>query len=112
MPNLQNLPGQVQPMTGDASVEAALAALSPQEQALVAQGIDPYADGNEPSIGSYPPGVIPNGEGLSPEQRVQLGAQLQELLAGLPKPSNPADAKFMTDIASAIEALSAGESWK
>lgn len=39
---INGLRNSVQPMTGNASIEAAMLALSPEEQALVAQGIDPF----------------------------------------------------------------------
>lgn len=71
MPGLQSLNAQAQPMTGDASIEAALAALSPQDQAKLAAGIDPLADGSAaPSVNGGVPGAVPNipvGTPITPE---------------------------------------------
>ena len=100
MPNLQNLPAQVQPITGDASIEAAMAALSPQDQALIAQGIDPLSDNEGPIVNGGVPGVIPN-PGMTPEMKMQLGATLQEILKSLPAPASQGEDAVRVSLESA-----------
>lgn len=108
MPNMTNLPGQVQPMTGDASIESALAALTPEQAQMVQAGENPFYDGNMPAINGYAPGVIPTGEGMSPEQRMAVAQEIQALLSSLPKPTNPGDAAFTASLQDAFLALTSG----
>ena len=108
MPNMQNLPEQVQPMSGDASIEAALAAMTPEQAQTFMAGGNPYYDGNMPAINGYAPGVFPTGEGMSPEQRIAVAQEIQNLLSSLPKPTTPEDAAFSASLMDALQALSGG----
>lgn len=112
MPNgLQNVVAAAQPITGESSIEAALAALSPQEQAAVMAGVDPYgADsgmmGGQPAVN---PAVPANGgapqAGLSPEARMAIAENLATILNSVGTPTNEADAAFTSSIQNAIMAL-------
>lgn len=110
MPGLQSLNAQVQPMTGDASIEAALAALSPAEQAAVMSGADPLGDGSAmaPGMAPMPNGMPAQNVGLGPEARAAIGAQLQQILASLPAPATEADAALGSSLENAIGALMMG----
>lgn len=108
MPNMQNLPEQVQPMTGDASIEAALAAMTPEQAQTLMAGGNPYYDGNMPAIPGYAPGEIPTGEGMTPEQRMAVAQEIQTLLSSLPQPTNPGDAAFSASLMDALQALTGG----
>ena len=109
MPGLQSLNAQVQPITGNASIDAALAALSPQDQAKLAAGIDPLADGSAiPSVDGGVPGMVPNNPPLTPEARAAIGAQLQQILQSLPPASSEADAALGSSLENAIGALMMG----
>lgn len=114
MPGLQDLVAQAQPKTGPASLDAVVAALSPQEQALVAQGIDPY--GNDQGMMAGQPGLLPPQTqgassapvGLTPENRMAIGAMLEETLKAIGQPGNEADAVAAQSIQNAISALIGG----
>lgn len=109
MPGLQSLNAQAQPMTGDASIEAALAALTPQERAQVAAGIPVLGDGSAaPSVDGGVPGMVPNNPPLTPESRAAISAQIQQILQSLPPASSEADAAFGTSLENALEALMMG----
>ena len=129
MPGLQDLQRMVQPITGQASMEAAVAALNPQERAMVAQGLDPFgADqgmlGGQPGIAQAPiPGAIPQPAGpqpagpqpagpqpagLSPESRMAIGAMLEQSLAAIGQPASEADAAAAQSIQNALMALGGG----
>lgn len=113
MAGLNDLVAQVQPKTGPASLDAVVAALSP-DQALAAQGIDPYGNdqgmlGGQP--GMLPPqtkGAAPAPVGLTPENRMAIGAMLQETLNAIGQPGNEADAVAAQSIQNAIAALVGG----
>lgn len=118
MPGLQDLKAQVQPITGPASVDAALAALNPQELAMVSQGIDPYgADQgmmqeqgavNAEIAGANGGGAIPAQPTLTPQTRAAIGQALQDSLSVLGQPATEADAVAVQSIQNAIAALSGG----
>lgn len=119
MPGLQDLQKMVQPITGQASMEAAVAALNPQERAMVSQGLDPFgADqgmlGGQPGIAQAPiPGAIPQPTtaqpaGLSPESRMAIGAMLEQSLAAIGQPASEADAAAAQSIQNALMALGGG----
>lgn len=106
MPNaLQNLNKQAQNITGPASIDAALAALSPEEQQMVLQGIDPY--GQDMSQVS-PAAPINANMGLRPEDRIAIGQGLQQILSTIGDPSNENDAAAVMSIQNAIQALGVG----
>lgn len=112
MPGLQDLTAAAQLTTGPQSIQNAVAALSPNGtipsqpgQSLPQGGADPLADGSAiPSVGGQVPGMVQN-PGLSPEQRVMLGAQLEQILSSLPAPSSEAEAAVSTSLQNAIMAL-------
>ena len=114
MPGLQDLQRMVQPITGQASMEAAVAALNPQERAMVAQGLDPFgADqgmlGGQPGIAQTPiPGAGAQPAGLSPESRMAIGAMLEQSLAAIGQPASEADAAVAQSIQDALMALGGG----
>lgn len=101
---LQGLNNQVQPVTGPASIQSALQALSPEDQALVAQGIDPF--GGDQGMMAGQPAVVP--QGLTPETRLAMGEMLNQMLSSFGQPTNEADAAAMTSIQNALQALSMG----
>lgn len=101
---LQGLNNQVQPVTGPASIQSALQALSPEDQALVAQGIDPF--GGDQGMMTGQPAVVP--QGLSPETRMAMGEMLNQMLSSFGQPTNEADVAAMTSIQNALQALSMG----
>jgi len=91
--------------TGNASIEDALAALSPEEQAMVAQGIDPFGDdqgmmGGQPAVGAVPPAPA----GPNAEETIGI---LQNLLQTIPQDSE-ANQVAAGSIATAIDALMQG----
>ena len=106
---LQGLNNQIQPVTGPASIQSALQALSPEDQALVAQGIDPFG-GDQGMMAGQPvagqPMAVP--QGLSPETRMAMGEMLNQMLSSFGQPTNEADAAAMTSIQNALQALSMG----
>lgn len=106
MPGLQDLTAATKPMTGPTSVEAAIAALNPQDVVALAQGIDPLADGSVIAPGQVP--SAPSNSSLSPEMKAMLGARLQEMLQMLGTPQNEADAAFSTSIQNALMSLGGG----
>lgn len=118
MPGLNDLKAQVQPITGPASVDAVLAALSPQEAAMVSQGIDPYGSDQgmmqgQPAVGGGE--IAPVNEGtaiptsnLTPQTRAAIGQALQDSLSVLGQPATEADAVAVQSIQNAIMALSGG----
>lgn len=108
---LQNVVAAAQPITGESSIEAALAALSPQEQAAVMAGVDPYAGsavmGGQPAVapemlGQTGPVVQ---SGLTPEARMAIAENLSAILNSVGAPANEADAAFTSSIQNAIMAL-------
>lgn len=112
MPNgLQNVVAAAQPITGESSIEAALAALSPQEQAAVMAGVDPY--GADAGMMGGQPAVAPEmmaqttgpQPGLSPEARMAIAENLATILNSVGTPTNEADAAFTSSIQNAIMAL-------
>ena len=117
MAGLENLLAQVQPITGPASLDAVAAALSPEEQAMVAAGKDPYAEGGLIGQQALPgmtaqtggPGspARPAG-GLTPEARMAIGQALQETLNAIGQPANEADAVAVQSIQNAMTALVGG----
>lgn len=109
MPGLQDLVAQAQPKTGPASLDAVVAALSPQEQALAAQGVDQGMMAGQPEM--LPPqmqGASPAPAGLTPENRMAIGAMLEETLKAIGQPGNEADAVAAQSIQNAISALIGG----
>lgn len=108
MAGLQSLQNQVQPITGEASIEAALAALSPQEQALVAAGIDPMG-GDAGMMGGQvapnPVAAAPQDASLSPENRMAIGETLSQILGMVGNPQTENDASLVSSIQNAIMAL-------
>lgn len=89
-------------VTGNASIEDALAALSPEEQALVAQGIDPFGDDQGMMQGQ--PAVNPVSAGPNAEETIGI---LQNLLQTIPQDSE-ANQVAAGSIATAIDALMQG----
>lgn len=117
MPGLENLIAQVQPMTGPASMDAAAAALSPQDAALAAAGIDPFG-GDQGMLGGQQamPGMAAQtgvsapapAPGLTPEARQAIGSALQETLNAIGQPTNESDAVAVQSIQNAMMALIGG----
>ena len=113
MPGLENLIAQVQPITGPASMDAAAAALSPQDAALAAAGIDPFG-GDQGMLGgqSAMPGMAAQAgvpaPGLTPEARQAIGSALQETLNAIGQPTNESDAVAVQSIQNAMMALIGG----
>lgn len=105
---LEGLRGAVQPITGPSSIDAALAALSPEEQALALAGIDPMGGdagmmGGQPAVS--PEMMAQTTGGLSPADRVAIAENLAGILAALGAPQNESDAAVSTSIQNAIMAL-------
>ena len=103
----KGLPGMqaaVQPITGPASMDAAAMALSPEEMALVAQGIDPFGEGTMAPAGMPSPAA----GGMDPQTRAALGSALQQILASMPAPSSDADQAVVMGLEQAMMALQAG----
>lgn len=93
-------------VTGNASIEDALMALSPEEQAMVVQGIDPFGNdqgmmGGQPAAGPVPP-AVPQG----PNAAETIGI-LQGLLQAIPQDSE-ANQVAAGSIMTAIDALMQG----
>ena len=115
MPGLENLIAQVQPMTGPASMDAAAAALSPEEAALAAAGIDPFG-GDQGMLGGQPAmsgmgaqtGTPAPAAGLTLEARQAIGSALQETLNAIGQPTNESDAVAVQSIQNAMMALIGG----
>lgn len=113
MPGLNDLRAQVQPMTGPASVDAAIAALNPQEQAMLAAGIDPF--GADQGMMEGQPGVAQGtpqqaaSPGLTLEARLAIGQALSQTLAAIGQPTNEADAVAVQSIQNALTALAGGQ---
>ena len=113
MPGLENLIAQVQPITGPASMDAAAAALSPQDAALAAAGIDPFG-GDQGMLGgqSAMPGMAAQtgapAPGLTPEARQAIGSALQETLNAIGQPTNESGAVAVQSIQNAMMALIGG----
>ena len=106
VPNGVAIAANAPAVTGQASIEDALAALSPEEQAMVAQGIDPFGDdqgmmGGQPAVGAVPP-QVPAG----PNAEETIGI-LQNLLQTIPQDSE-ANQVAAGSIATAIDALMQG----
>lgn len=113
MPGLNDLRAQVQPMTGPASVDAAIAALNPQEQAMLAAGIDPFGVdqgmmGGQPGVAQGTPQQAAS-PGLTPEARLAIGQALSQTLAAIGQPTNEADAVAVQSIQNALTALAGGQ---
>lgn len=102
---LQGMQAAVQPITGPASMKAAAMALSPQDMALVSQGIDPFAEGTGAVPGTPSPAV----GGMDPQTRAAIGSALQQILASMPAPSSDADAAVVSGLEQAMMALQAGD---
>ena len=116
MPGLEELLKQTQPITGPASLDVVAAALSPQDQALAAAGIDPFGgdqgmlQGQAGMAQGGMQGAIPQqAPMLSPETRMAISAQLQQSLMALGQPTNEADAMAAQNIQSALMALGGGQ---
>lgn len=116
---INGLRNSVQPMTGNASIEAAMLALSPEEQALVAQGIDPYGSDVGGLGGMYKTSAGPvdvnaalasaqNARALEPQQKAELMTVLSEILASIGTPTDEESAAVSSSIQNAIMALGAG----
>lgn len=116
---INGLRNSVQPMTGNASIEAAMLALSPEEQALVAQGIDPFGGDAGGAGGMYktPAGPVDvnaalataqNARALEPQQKAELMTVLSEILASIGTPTDAESAAVSSSIQNAIRALGAG----
>lgn len=106
---LQGLQNAVQPMTGPSSIEAALAALSPEEQSLVLSGVDPY--GGDTGMMAGQPAVNPammnqTASTLSPEARMAISESLAGLMAAMGNPGNEREAAAIASIQNAMMALS------
>lgn len=101
---LAGMQAAVQPITGPASMDAAAMALSPEEMALAAQGIDPFGEGTGAVPGTPSPAV----GGMDPQTRAALGSALQQILASMPAPSSDADQAVVTGLEQAMMALQAG----
>lgn len=114
MAGLENLLAQVQPVTGPASLDAVAAALSPEEQAMVAAGRDPYAEAGLVGQSALPGMMAQTGGpaqpqgGLTPEARMAIGQALQETLNAIGQPANEADAVAVQSIQNAMTALVGG----
>lgn len=119
MPGLQDLQRAAMPITGPASVDAVVAALSPQEIAMASQGIDPFGSdqgmmqGQSAIAGAMPQGAIPGQaptqmSGLTPEARMAIGQMLEQSLAAIGQPASEGDAMAMQSIQNALMALQAG----
>lgn len=114
MPGLSDLNKIVQPITGPASMDAAIAALSPQELAMAQAGIDPYgADQGmmqgQPGIAqAQSQGAISQPATLTPEARMAIGQVLQESLAAIGQPASEQDAVAAQSIQNALMALTGG----
>lgn len=116
---INGLRNSVQPMTGNASIEAAMLALSPEEQAMVAQGIDPYGGDAGGLGGMYRTSAGPvdvnaalaaaqNTRALEPQQKAELITVLSEILASIGTPTDAESATVSSSIQNAIMALGAG----
>lgn len=116
---INGLRNSVQPMTGNASIEAAMLALSPEEQALVAQGIDPFGGDAGGLGGMYGTSAGPvdvnaalasaqNARALEPQQKAELMTVLSEILASIGTPTDAESATVSSSIQNAIMALGAG----
>lgn len=116
---INGLRNSVQPMTGNASIEAAMLALSPEEQALVAQGIDPFGGDAGGLGGMYGTSAGPvdvnaalakaqNARALEPQQKAELITVLSEILASIGTPTDAESATVSSSIQNAIMALGAG----
>lgn len=116
---INGLRNSVQPMTGNASIEAAMLALSPEEQALVAQGIDPFGGDAGGLGGMYGTSAGPvdvnaalasaqNARALGPQQKAELMTVLSEILASIGTPTDAESAAVSSSIQNAIMALGAG----
>ena len=116
---INGLRNSVQPLTGNASIEAAMLALSPEEQALVAQGIDPFGGDAGGLGGMYKTSAGPvdvnaalasaqNARALEPQQNAELMTVLSELLASIGTPTDAESAPVSSSIQNAIMALGAG----
>lgn len=93
-------------VTGQTSIEDALAALSPEEQAMVAQGIDPFG-GDQGMMGGQPAaGPIPPQAPAGPNAEETIGI-LQQLIQTIPQDSE-ANQVAVGSIATAIDALMQG----
>ena len=106
---LQNVVAAAQPITGESSIEAALAALSPQEQAAIMAGVDPYAGsavmGGQAAVAPEMMGQTGVQSGLTPEARMAIAENLSAILNSVGAPTNEADAAFTSSIQNAIMAL-------
>lgn len=116
---INGLRNAVQPMTGNASIEAAMLALSPEEQALVAQGIDPFGGDVGGLGGMYKTSAGPvdvnaalaeaqNVRALEPQQKAELMTVLSEILASIGTPTDEESAAVSSSIQNAMMALGAG----
>lgn len=116
---INGLRNSVQPMTGNASIEAAMLALSPEEQALAAQGIDPFGGDVGGLGGMYKTSAGPvdvnaalataqNARALEPQQKAELMTVLSEILASIGTPTDEESAAVSSSIQNAIMALGAG----
>ena len=109
MPGLNDLQKTTQPSTGPASLVAVVAALSPQEHAMVQAGIDPYGEGVPAGTPGTPVGLQQQASsGLTPEARLAIGQILQESLAALGQPADESTAVAAQSIQNAIMALGGG----
>lgn len=114
---INGLRNSVQPMTGNSSIEAAMMALSPDEQAMVAQGIDPFADGGMAGMYGTSAGPVDvnralaaaqNPTGLSQTEKAELMTVLSEILASIGNRGDEESAVVSSSIQNAIMALGAG----
>lgn len=111
MPGLQGLQQQVAPATGQTSIDMALAALSPEEQALVAAGIDPMGGDAGMMGGQVAPNPAaanpqgPAGGSLTPETRAAIGETLTQILGMVGNPQTEGAAQLSSSLQNAILAL-------
>lgn len=95
MPNMQNLPEQVQPMSGDASIEAALAAMTPEQaQTFMAGGFGqtPVAQGSGVSP-ALQQSLVSLGN-LNEEEKIILAQKLSDIINMTQEASNAYGADY------------------
>lgn len=110
----QNLAGAMQPIApmkdlrGEASMQDLVAMLNPQEQALLAQGRDPFG-GDQGMLGGQP-GMPASQAGSAQAQALQAQAVVENLYNALQgiNPQDETSALAAASIQTAIDALTGG----